>query len=111
MMKKFIANGNPKTQPSKWLRTSFIDDEGTLYLPCAMFGNEPAAFLCIAFDCIPVRLHKNHVYAPVWWLMNEYPKHREKTPTINPIKMTLRETADDFAKGLLTLILWIKSTF
>ena len=96
-MQKFVAKGNPKTQPRKWLRASFIDEDGTLYLPCAMFGSERAAFLCIAFDGVPVRLDKNHVYAPVWWLMQEYPKHKEEIQIIRDKILAAMEKATDTA--------------
>lgn len=81
-MKRFIAEGNLKKQLPKWIRTSFIDDGGTLYLPCAMFDSEKAAFFRIGFDCAPVILDKNHAYAPVWWLMQEYPKHENEIQMI-----------------------------
>jgi hypothetical protein len=92
-MKTFIAEGNLKTRLPKWLRTSFIDDDGTLFLPCAMFHNERASFLCMSFDGAPMVMDANHVYAPVWWLEQEYPKLKEEIQMISNKILSAMRTA------------------
>lgn len=76
-MKRFVIEGNGTKELPQWLRTSFVDDEGTVYLPCAVFDNENAAYMCMAFDGVGAVRDKKHAYGPAWWLINEYPKHKK----------------------------------
>ena len=77
-MKEFIIENDGLNKLSEWLRTSFIDDYGQIYLPVAAFADEQLAFMCLAFDGnITTVSHEGHYYAPTWWLINEYPKHKK----------------------------------
>jgi hypothetical protein len=66
----------------KWQRTAFIADNGHVFLPCGLFGNEsmmlPVLLTCSARQ---VRFRK-HVYAPAAWLEKEYPEHAQSIRTI-----------------------------
>lgn len=64
-----VGSGLPE-----WLRTFFVDDRGEVYLPCAAFGNEQMATLCLVYDGVPVVQDAGHVYAPSWWLIKEHPQ-------------------------------------
>ena len=71
----------PDTLP-EWMRTSFLDDDGELFLPCGALADEQIALLCIVHDRVQVVKHHGHIYAPASWLAKEYPHHAE---TINAI--------------------------
>lgn len=77
-MKEIIIEGKNAEKLAEWLRTSFIDADGQVYLPCGAFGDEHIAFMCLAFDGnIPMVSSNGHYYAPAEWLIGEYPKHKE----------------------------------
>ncbi len=65
-----------------WLRTSFVDNAGQVFLPCGAFGDEREAMLCVAHDGVPVVRHEGHVYAPSTWLAREYRRHAHVIETI-----------------------------
>ena len=52
----------------EWKRIYFVDEDGTVMLPCGAFGNEMEAFLCLGFDGAPFVRHDGHIYAPATWL-------------------------------------------
>ena len=68
--------------PDRWLRTSFVDDNGEVFLPCGAFDNELNAMLCASHDGIAIVQHEGHVYAPRSWLAKEYPKYAKTIETI-----------------------------
>ncbi len=82
-MERFMVKGNGP----EWLRTSFRDGRGEVFLPCGVFASEQIAFLFLAHDGVPVVRDAGHVYAPTSWLTREYPKHAE---AINIIAAKLR---------------------
>jgi len=61
----------------EWLCTSFREEDGTVYLPCAAFGNEQEALLCLGYDGVRMVVDEGHVYAPSEWLAREHPQHAE----------------------------------
>ena len=73
-MDQIVMQGKDAHKLPEWARTSFIGDDGTVYLPCGVFDNECSAFLKVAYDNIPVVRHGRHLYAPSDWLAREYPK-------------------------------------
>ena len=56
----------------EWMRTTFVDEDGRMFLPCGIFTDELTATLCIANDGVPLVRHEGHVYAPASWLEREY---------------------------------------
>ncbi len=58
----------------EWLRTSYRDTDGTVYLPCAAFGNEWQVSLCLAHDNVRTVVGEGHVYAPSERLAREHPR-------------------------------------
>lgn len=82
-MKRFVIEGNGTKKLPQWFRTSFIGDDRTVYLPCAVFADEVAAFMALAYDGnVPTVRHRSRIYAPTWWLIDEYPKHKEAIETM-----------------------------
>ena len=61
----------------EWLRTSFVDDDGRVFLPCGAFGNELTALLCLGHDGEPLVRDGKHVYATAPWLAKEHPQLAE----------------------------------
>jgi len=78
-MKQFVIEGPVLDQ---WLRTSFIDDRGRVFLPCGALGDEVQAVLCIAHDGASMVQHDGHVYAPASWLAKEHPRWAKAIETI-----------------------------
>jgi hypothetical protein len=73
-MQEFVLEGKGSEVLDQWLRTSFIDDQGTVYLPCGIMSDESQALLCLAYDGVSYVQHLRHIYAPAWWLKKEYPQ-------------------------------------
>ena len=66
----------------EWLRTTFVDDDGQIFLPCGAFGDELQALLSLTHDGVPIVQHQRHIYAPASWLAKEHARHAS---TINAI--------------------------
>lgn len=60
-----------------WRRSAGIDEEGRVYAPAALAGNEQRVFLCASWDGVPMASHLKHVYLPTTWLAREHPDLRE----------------------------------
>lgn len=65
-----------------WLRTSFVADDGQVFLPCGAFDDELKAMLCVAHDGVSVVRHQGHLYVPASWLSEEYPRFADAIDTI-----------------------------
>jgi hypothetical protein len=59
------------------MRSVAVADDGTIFAPAAMSGNEQRAMLCASWDGVPAVLNAKHVYLPVKWLAKEYPELAE----------------------------------
>ena len=74
-MDQIVLEGKDAHILPEWLRTSFVGDDGTVYLPCGVFDNESSAFLRVTYDNVPVVRQGRHLYAPSDWLAREYPRY------------------------------------
>lgn len=72
-----VKNIKGKKKQPAWLRTVLRSDDGILFIPAILAGNEHPAFLCAIFDGIPYSMFKNHVFLPATWLKKEYPVMEE----------------------------------
>ena len=90
MVEKFIVEGNGLPE---WLRTSFLDDRGEVYLACGAFDDEMTALLCLAHDCVAMVRDGGHVYAPVTWVARQYPKYADAVRTIAGVVRKAAERA------------------
>ena len=61
--------GSQKTP--KWIRTIAVTDDGKIFIPAAIHGNEKAAFMCASFDGIPYIFDNEHLYLPLEWIEKE----------------------------------------
>jgi len=85
MLEKFIVEGDELPQ---WMRTSFVDANGEIYLACGAVGNEMSVSLCMAHDGVTMVRDGGHAYAPVTWLAREYPRHADEVRKIAEIVRT-----------------------
>lgn len=61
----------------RWQRSAGISDDGIVFVPGAMTGNEQEILLCAAYDGTSVVSYLNHLYVPSHWLAKEFPKTKE----------------------------------
>lgn len=61
------------TREPQWKLCAGIDDNGTVFAPAGITGNEQAVLLCACFDGVPAVVSKCHIYLPTTWLAKEYP--------------------------------------
>jgi hypothetical protein len=58
--------GNKKTPA--WQRSACITDDGVVFAPAAIFGNEERIYFMAAFDGVSYIYQDSHVYLPTSWL-------------------------------------------
>jgi len=68
--------GYPKTP--KWIRTIAVADDGKIFIPAAIYGDEKVAFLCASFDGVAHIINDEHLYLPLDWVENESSDPRVK---------------------------------
>jgi hypothetical protein len=61
----------------KWTRSAAISDDGKVFIPCAIGGDEQEVFLCTLYDHTPSVEYLNHHYVPSDWLAKEFPDAKE----------------------------------
>jgi len=69
-------NNTGKRWP-KWQRTAAISDDGVVFVPGGMLGNESEVLLCAGYDGVPMAIHLKHLYVPAQWMAKEFPKSAE----------------------------------
>jgi hypothetical protein len=57
----------------KWARLAALSDDGTVFIPAALMGNETRAFLCASWDGLPAAMEAGHVYLPAKWMASNCP--------------------------------------
>jgi hypothetical protein len=70
----WIERKSQNTKFPTYLRTAGIDEEGTVFAPAALTGNEKNAALCAIWDGIPAAIHRGHVFLPTSWMTQHCPK-------------------------------------
>jgi hypothetical protein len=63
----------PGTREPEWKFSAAIDDNGAVFAPAALAGNEQSVMLCAAYDSVTTSINKHYVYLPTAWLAKEYP--------------------------------------
>lgn len=76
-----------KKQP-EWKRSAAIDENGVVFAPAIICGNEQAVFLCAGFDGERCVLMDGHPYFRTAWLKREYP---DTADIMNKIENKLKE--------------------
>ena len=68
-----LAKGKPR-----WVKRSFVADDGTVFMPAALGGDETRMFLLACFDSVPFIKDSGHLYLPLDWLEKTAPDGRWK---------------------------------
>jgi hypothetical protein len=71
-----VENTKGQRKVPEWLRSAAMDSEGRIYIPAVVGGNEAVVSLNMMHDGTPVVISEDHVYAPIDWLIAEYPKQK-----------------------------------
>jgi hypothetical protein len=71
-----VPNTSRKNVPA-WQRSAGLADDGTVFVPAAIAGNEEAAVLSASWDGVGVVLYKKHAFLPAGWIAQEHPTARE----------------------------------
>jgi hypothetical protein len=61
----------------RWKLTVFRDDNGELFAPAAITGNERGAVMTASYDGIKGITAHRHVYLPISWLRRAFPETEE----------------------------------
>lgn len=71
---KWCCVSNPKGgREPEWKRSAALADDGVVFAPAIITGNEMVAFLAASWDGTPVVMNDDHLYLPVQWIAREYP--------------------------------------
>jgi len=65
------------TREPQWKLCAGIDENGIVFAPAGIAGNEQAVLLCAFYDGISAVVSKRHAYLPTTWLAKEYPDMAE----------------------------------
>jgi hypothetical protein len=70
----FTMANPPGSDRPAWMRSAALADDGTVFAPAAIAGNELRSFLVAAWDGdVPTVTDHGHYYLPTSWLAREYP--------------------------------------
>lgn len=72
----YVENKDGSKFP-EWLRSAALAEDGTVFVPLAIAGNENTAFLCAMFDGTRVIEDSGHLYVPADWLGGAMPSTAE----------------------------------
>lgn len=61
----------------RWMRSAALCNDGTVYVPAAIAGEETMAFLCAGWDGISGVIDDGHLYLPARWLAESFPDTKE----------------------------------
>ncbi|MCE9561862.1 MAG: hypothetical protein K8U57_07395 [Planctomycetes bacterium] len=62
-----------RVQAAKWQRSAALSDDGRVFAPAAVAGNEQQVLYCAMWDSVPVVMEYGHAYVPTAWMIREYP--------------------------------------
>ena len=58
---------------AKWQRSAALSDDGIVFAPAAIAGDEQKVFYAAMWEAIPVVTEYGHSYVPTNWMVREYP--------------------------------------
>jgi hypothetical protein len=61
----------------EWRRCVAVSDDGEVFAPAWIAGNEQKVGMCAAYDGGRAIVCDGHLYLPMSWLVREYPKLQE----------------------------------
>lgn len=83
------------TRMPKWQRSAAISDEGIVFVPAAIAGNEQEVFLCANFDATSIVNYLNHLFVPADWLAKEFPETKEICDVVSSKVKEIYVSSDD----------------
>ena len=84
-----VPNPEGRNKPER-MRSAAISDEGHIYVPAVIAGNEKMVFLCAVFDGTPVVVCDEHLFVRSDWMLKEFPNTRE---VLEKIEINVRSWA------------------
>ncbi len=84
-----------KSATMPWRNTVFLDEDGEVYMPAEVFGDEFIMALCLIHDCKRQLAYEGHIYAPASWLAKEYPDLASKINEAAQRTRQYKPTSDD----------------
>jgi hypothetical protein len=67
----------PGRRLAKWQRSAAMSEDGNVFVPAAIAGNEKRVFLSATWDSIPIVMEYGHLYVPKNWMIREFPETLE----------------------------------
>jgi hypothetical protein len=61
----------------KWKCTFGVSDDGVVFLPAVIAGDEQAVLLCASYDGVEAVQGFGHLYVSTTWMAREYPPTAE----------------------------------
>jgi hypothetical protein len=61
----------------EWIRSAGIREDGQVFVPAAVAGNESEVALCLLYDGTESFTYLNHTFVPAMWMAREFPATRE----------------------------------
>jgi len=61
----------------EWFRSAGITENGKIFVPAAIAGDESEVALCLLYDGTESYTHLNHIYVPADWMVREFPNTQE----------------------------------
>lgn len=75
-----VDSPSARYAPPSWLRSASVDEQGNVYIPAALAGDETIVLLHATWSGnIPIIMNQflddsePHVYLPTWWIIAVYP--------------------------------------
>lgn len=69
----WVEKDSKKRKIPAYLRTAGVDEEGTVFAPAAVTGNEMSAVLLANWDGVPTAIFGGHFFLPTTWLAQNWP--------------------------------------
>jgi hypothetical protein len=77
-MEFYKCSNTTNTNVPEWMRSFGIHPEKGIFVPAIYSGqNETETMLCASFDGISICSHRGHIFVPLAWMEEEYPKEVE----------------------------------
>lgn len=68
-----VVTAKPPKGVPQWFVSAIVDENGAVYLPACMAGNETIVLLMAQFDGVSPITHERHGFLPTTWLIREFP--------------------------------------
>ena len=74
MKVRWLCVGNEaENDIPQWMRCAALADDGTIFAPAAIVGDEGLVFLAASWDDMPCVIDGDHYYFPTHWMAREWP--------------------------------------